>query len=783
MEECVILTTSLARRFEAAMRKGRAVLFSAPCGFGKTASARALLAGKRVCAISAEDPELSLPAPGGKWDVLLVDDLQWLKDSAEQEALCAAIRENPEKKFVLLTRGTMPGWLLPFQLAGVLTVLGPWDLALDRDGVDRLLAQNGIAVSDTELTAIHIESRGCALPLSLLARHLAAGEKYSSALTDVIQREMYSHFDELVFSRLDLETRRLAMELAPFEPFGPELARIVSGNSRAGELLEQFQAETSALRPERIDSYSYWPIFRRYLLWKLEREQDEARLRALYARGGLYYELNEDYDRALECYSRSGDSGKISELLVRNSELHPGLGHYDEMEPYYRMLPEREILSSPVLIQAMSMLDAMCMDYEGSERWYGALSDFASSRRRSDMAAREARSRLAWLDLALPQRSVEGMLDTFPKAFRLLKAKEIKLPSFSVTSCLPSLMNGGKDFSPWSRKDDLLYKTLKVPVETVLGRDGVCLADCAMAESKFEKGENVKDRMLSLMSKLSRIRRDGTPDIEFAVLGLLARTQIDSGRAGDAKQTLLTLRSRYEAEEMTRFLPNLDAMLCRVDMYLGNDTEVDTWHREKAPKDPQRLRLMKRYQYITQSMAELMLGDEDAALLTLAPLEPYCEACSRYLDSISLHLLRAVARWRQKDPGWRRELDTALDTAYEFRFIRPVTQYGAAVLPLVEGCGWNKDAQFLNELTEGLKQQAVYYPDFLRPRRKMTGPLSATERQVLRLICADKSNAEIGEALGIKLATVKVHVSHILVKLNVSRRGEAKTAAEKLRLI
>lgn len=66
-----------------------------------------------------------------------MDDLQWLKDSAEQEALCAAIRENPEKKFVLLTRGTMPGWLLPFQLAGVLTVLGHGTSALDRDGVDR----------------------------------------------------------------------------------------------------------------------------------------------------------------------------------------------------------------------------------------------------------------------------------------------------------------------------------------------------------------------------------------------------------------------------------------------------------------------------------------------------------------------------------------------------------------------------------------------------------------------------------------------------------------------
>ena len=55
--------------------------------------------------------------------------------------------------------------------------------------------------------------------------------------------------------------------------------------------------------------------------------------------------------------------------------------------------------------------------------------------------------------------------------------------------------------------------------------------------------------------------------------------------------------------------------------------------------------------------------------------------------------------------------------------------------------------------------------------------------QVLRLVCADKSNAEIGEILDIKLTTVKSHVSHILQKLGVKRRSEAKTAAEKLRLL
>lgn len=783
MEEQAVITAALARRFDKAMKRGRAVLFSAPCGFGKSTTARALLNGRRVLELSVDDPEYSLPTLGARWDVLLVDDLQWLSDAQDQEALCELIREQPEKQFVLLTRGTMPSWLVPFQVAGVLTVLGPWDLALDRDAVGQLLAQNEIEVSDTELTSIYMESRGCALPLSLLVKHLASGERYDAGVSEAVRLELFVYYNDLVYDRLDMETRRLAIELAPFEPFGPELAKIISGSSRAVELMERLQSQTSAMQPISQGSYRYWPIFRRFLLNKLEREFDAETRMQLYNRGGLYYELNEDYKHALECYSRSGDMNKVSELLMRNAEMHPGMGHYYEMEPYYRSLPERDILASPALIQAMSMLCALRMDYEGSERWYKALSDFASSRRKTDMAAREARSRLTWLDIALPQRGVEGMVESFPKAFRLLKAKEIRLPPFSVTSCLPSLMNGGKDFSPWSRHDDKLCAALRQPVEAVLGRDGVCLPECAVAESKFEKGENIKDRVLSLMSGLERIRREGTPDLEFAVVALLARTQLDSGRAQDARQTLMTLRERFEAAGHTRFLGNLDAMLCRTEMYLGNDTETDIWYREKAPKNPQELNLLLRYQYITQAMAELALGDEDAAQLTLAPLEPYCEACSRYLDSISLYTLRAIARSRQKDREWKKDMKRALDTASEFGFIRPLSQYGSAVLPLIQGCGWTGHTAYREKLLAAAQEQAVLYPDFLRPRRQMTGPLSATEKQVLRLICADKSNAEIGEVMGIKLATVKVHVSHILIKLNVNRRSEAKTAAEKLRLI
>ena len=189
------------------------------------------------------------------------------------------------------------------------------------------------------------------------------------------------------------------------------------------------------------------------------------------------------------------------------------------------------------------MLCALAIDYEGSERYYRELQAFARRCGRQDAAGKQARSRLAWLDISLPQRGVNGLTETFPAVFRLMCSHELALPSFSVTSTLPSIMNGGEDFSEWSKRDDLLYKTLRVPVEAVLGKDGVGLADCAIAESKFEKGEDISARMLALIPMMSEIRLNGTPDMEFAMSGLLARSQLAGGQPGDARRTVETLRA------------------------------------------------------------------------------------------------------------------------------------------------------------------------------------------------------------------------------------------------
>ena len=62
-------------------------------------------------------------------------------------------------------------------------------------------------------------------------------------------------------------------------------------------------------------------------------------------------------------------------------------------------------------------------------------------------------------------------------------------------------------------------------------------------------------------------------------------------------------------------------------------------------------------------------------------------------------------------------------------------------------------------------------------------PLSPQEERVLALVAEGKTNKEIGNLLGLKEGTVKIHINHILNKLGAETRTEASRIALKKRLI
>ena len=116
MTENIIIKPSVQKRFDSFMAHGRVLFFSAPCGFGKTVLADALLRGRNVLRQSAADPDCAIPPSAQDWDILLIDDLQLMQEEAGQQALCELIRSSPERRFVLLSRG------VPSEIGAILNI-------------------------------------------------------------------------------------------------------------------------------------------------------------------------------------------------------------------------------------------------------------------------------------------------------------------------------------------------------------------------------------------------------------------------------------------------------------------------------------------------------------------------------------------------------------------------------------------------------------------------------------------------------------------------------------
>lgn len=113
------LTDALKEKYKQLADRCRAVLFSAPCGFGKSCAARALAGAGRTVTLSVRDLGFFLPGSDAQWNTLILDDLEELEDESAQ-ALCGLLRDCRSRQFLLLSRGPLPGWLLLFQTTGVL---------------------------------------------------------------------------------------------------------------------------------------------------------------------------------------------------------------------------------------------------------------------------------------------------------------------------------------------------------------------------------------------------------------------------------------------------------------------------------------------------------------------------------------------------------------------------------------------------------------------------------------------------------------------------------------
>jgi LuxR family maltose regulon positive regulatory protein len=201
------------------------------------------------------------------------------------------------------------------------------------------------------------------------------------------------------------------------------------------------------------------------------------------------------------------------------------------------------------------------------------------------------------------------------------------------------------------------------------------------------------------------------------------------------------------------------------------------------------------------TMARVLLGEgrTDEALDSLGNLLENAVSEGRMAHVIELHVLLALASERPGATGGALEhLERALTLSEPEGFVRVFVDEGLPMAALLErvirkprddgshnGPPHGAPDVYAGRLLEHIALQMADSGNGGPRSGRAPGlePLTGREVEVLELVAAGRSNAEIAGELYLSVGTVKAHVHHIFGKLLVRNRSQAVARARELRLL
>ena len=789
MDQNYIAPAAALKKLKAARSLQQTVYLCGATGYGKTELVRQYLSGRRYIYLSCEELPWeagALPSeePGRQnRRIVVIGNLHRLK-SEELRRKILALEKRKDIWLILIGRSPLPTWLMSRHIQEVFVVISENDLRMGRDEITAYLDARGVTHTEEDIQYLQNTAEGNAYILHHVALRMKEGEHPGPKLQTEIREAFASYLENVVLVRWDSDLLEFLMQVSVVDEFTLELAEMISGNLHVTALLEQ-AAEAGNFISQEDGTYRLRPVLIDALRNRALKVYGRERVKDLKYNAALYYEMHNKVVPALKLFEECGKTERIKNLLIRNARMNPGNGHYYELRRYYFNMDEREIEDSPVLMAGMSMLHSMLMDDEKSEYWYEKLKAFATNAKGG--VRREALSRLAYLDIGLPHRGSRDVLEIIKNIPALLFDKGNRLPEFSVTSNLPSTMNGGKDFCHWSPDDTKLAKTVGPLVERVLGSYGKGLVKAALGESYYEKGGDNYEVMSLLTRAQVEAGQGGTMEIAFAAVGVRVRLALLQGDSPAARELLASFEQSVKENRAVQLLPNIQALRCRLALYEGDMDMVERWMKT-APDEDREFCSLERYRYLTKVRCYLANGAYTKAQALLEKLRYYAEQTGRPYVRMETGLLSAITKERVGGP-WQEELATVLKEAERYRFLRLITEEGAAVWPLFqrekkalqEAGTLNKD--WLRRLLAEAEEVARRYPLYLKKRAAVAADFKGVALTILRLQADGLSLNQIAQRLDMKPFSVSYHIQENYRKLNVSRKADALIAARSLGIL
>ena len=771
--------------------------------------------------------------------VLVLDDYHALTTQPIHEALALLLDHAPPPMRLIVAGRASPPLPLPrLRARGRLTELGAPDLRFTLEEAAEFLDRTmGLDLAAEKVAALEEGTEGWIAGLQLAAHALRGGEADADPLEALAEsaRHVFDYLADEILSRQPEDVREFLLRTSVVETLSGSLCEALTDTTDGLEMLERLEAANLFLVPldEAGRYYRYHHLFAAFLRERLQRTYP-GEIPELHRRAGLWQEEDGCLSGAIEHALAAEDFDRAADLIEEETGVRRTYVDASLLLRWLGTLPDELVRLRPQLCLLYAWAFAHAGELEDAERRLqdteavlkldgeASTADLSDEERTMLGEIYVIRARMAAMreDAPLTTEFSNRALDLLPEDELDLRG-DVALDLGHAYCSVGDMESAGEAFARAAATgraaDDLrtalfalrYQASLEISRGHLREAEGLLLEGQRLAEARpdgvpsvagiihtgmgellYERGELEEARRL-LETGIGHGRRSG--EVKILVYGYvnLARVLMARGDAEGAHSLI------WEAGRLTPKWPLVWAWRARFHLIQGDVESAARWAREYGATEDY-LSYPRHFERITMARVKLGEGRTEEALDFLDLLLDGARTDGRTAHEIELLALRALASERQNSTehalGYLRH---ALTLAEPEGFVRLFVDEGPPMAVLLKRLIRNRQVgEFGGELHETrdgyagrlLERFALEAPPSSNgsARRSLAPglePLSEREVEVLGLVAAGRSNAEIARELYLSLGTVKAHIHHIFGKLLVRNRSQAVARARELRLL
>lgn len=722
---------------------------------------------------------------------IVIDDYHLINNEMIQESFSYFLVSMPPNVNVVIISQSEPEYNNEMNRIRI----GMKELAFTFWEIKDLVEKKGILLKESDIELMLQYTGGWAEGIAISSFCLEKGNDIHKSLSS--NNEYLSmYFQNEVLGLMPDDIKLFLVQISFINILSERLCSEITGNQNSKDILKMLSNRNSFIIPvdHENTSYIFHPMFKDFLLGELSKKDLDFR-NSLYNRAGAWYLENDHLVDAIVCYIKASDYEKAIELICDKYSTS-ALSEWNTYQKLIESIPEEVRICNARICTDYSWILTMRNQIEDAEYWvnnaqlcFDQQKELGNSNQ-SELI--EARIGAVYINLAIIKMDID-LAERYYTQISRLKLYEYFL-SAEINVGEISMLKTIYGFKGCLNNIDLAYGKYFEALPDIIG-DFFSYLAVIIAECQYERND-LQTVYTTLSNNIGRIMRLGFNGLIVPCIILLAKDKVAKGRLNEAFDLVETGRKKLSTNSGL-WMRYFDLFTAYLYIQIGEAENAKKYLDTNSKCVFDELTYLCEYEYIVYARYLMLINNLDESLLLLSRLEEYARTENRKSSLIEVLTLKAINRYLR---GETSEAMTVLDTAFSLAmpdgYMRTFIDEGQIMAELLAKYktwekfkGEQKHQRYARMLSDNMNTCIRVETSFFQTGAPETENLSeqcllsAREFEVLQLLAAEYSNAEIAGELYITERTVKHHNARIYEKLGVKNRLEAILKARESKIV